>query len=223
MSPGSKQSLDWNPIGWGWALAGPEDLSENIGALGLVSYFPRHKLWKVWGLTKGQSDSRKGWEEAGGNISHHSAYLHIPSLVMKVTKSIYYLTAWIMKNTGFWIYSYTLTLLFVSCKEGEFIQRGIVWHSYLECLFGVITWAIKLPFLPSKSSYFQIAITKNSRILMARLNGNLARVKETWLSKPEEPVWTTPLPEDREEENLKVKWKKRKVYTESSEKRALVE
>ena len=58
---------------------------------------------------------------------------------------------------------------------------------------------------------------------MARLNGNLARVKETWLSKPEEPVWTTPLPEEREEENLKVKWKKRKVYTESSEKRALVE
>lgn len=186
--------------------------------------FPQAQALKSVGSDQGTEWQQKRLrEEAGGNISHHSAYLHMPSLVMKVTKSIYYLTAWIMKNTGFWIYSYTLTLLFVSCKEGEFIQRGIVWHSYLECLFGVITCIIKLPFLPSKSSYFQIPITKNSRILMARLNGDLARVKETWLSKPEEPVWTTPLPEEREEENLKVKWKKRKVYTESSKKRALVE
>lgn len=59
---------------------------------------------------------------------------------------------------------------------------------------------------------------------MARLNGDFARVKETWLDKPEEPVWTTPpLPGEREEENIKVKWKKWKVYRESSKKRALVE
>lgn len=38
-----------------------------------------------------------------------------------------------MKNTGFWIYSYTLTLLFVSCK---YLFRGglcdiIIWSAYL--------------------------------------------------------------------------------------------
>lgn len=75
MFPGSNQSLDRNPIGWGWTLAGPEDSSENIGALGLVSCFPGHKLGKVWGLTKGQSNrvekaERGGWWE------------HFPSLCL---------------------------------------------------------------------------------------------------------------------------------------------
>lgn len=38
----------------------------------------------------------------------------------------------------------------------------------------------------------------------------LPGLKKKWWNKPEEPVWTTPLPGEREQEDIKVNWKKKK-------------
>lgn len=109
------------------------------------------------GSTSGRVEKaeREGWWE-------HPPSLPLPLHVLPSWEShqihlLPNLKAWVVKNTELWIYIDTLTIGF--CEMQIFTQRGVLWHGYSECLLVAITWAIKLPFLPSKSSHIQI--TKN--------------------------------------------------------------